>query len=53
MGKVGKPRKLSAEEEQSVYDMVKKKVSIVEVAYKHNISTSTVHRIVRRIEKEK
>lgn len=46
-----RPRKLTPIEEQAVYQMKKQGVPTTEIAYKNGISTRTVDRIVKRIEK--
>lgn len=44
--------KLTPIEEMAVYEMKKKNVTNVEIAYKFGIDTSTVYRIFKRIEKK-
>lgn len=54
--KMPRPRNLTPMEETVVYQMHKEGRPIAEIAYKFNISPSTVQRIVRRFkqtEKEK
>ena len=48
----GRPRKLTPIEEKSIYHLRKSGVVPAEVAYKFGISTTTVFRIVKKIEKE-
>jgi DNA invertase Pin-like site-specific DNA recombinase len=49
--KGGRPRKLTPLEEQGVYQMHKEGRPQAEIAYKYGIGTTTVYRIVKRIEK--
>lgn len=51
--KGGRPRKLTPIEEIGVYQMYKKGIPHAEIAYKYKISTTTVYRIAKRIEKQK
>lgn len=47
---MARPRKLTAREEQAIYEMKIEGVSETEIAYKNDISTRTVNRIVNRVE---
>lgn len=51
--KGGRPKILTPIEELSVYKTYENHISIAEIAYKHNISASTVYRTVKRIKKQK
>lgn len=50
---MGRPRKLTPIEEAGVYQMHKEGRPQPEIAYKYGIGTTTVFRIVKRIEQEK
>lgn len=47
---MARPRKLTPRKEQAIYDMKIQGVSETEIAYKNDISTRTVNRIVNRVE---
>lgn len=51
--KTGRPRKLTPLEEMSVYQMHQEKRPLPEIAYTYGIGTTTVFRIVQRINKMK
>lgn len=51
--KGGRPRKLTLLEEHGVYHMHKEGRPQAEIAYKYGIGTTTVFRIVKRIEKQR
>lgn len=48
---MARPRKLTSSQEYAVYEMHKEGRPQPEIAYKFGIGTTTVFRIVRRIEK--
>jgi hypothetical protein len=50
---MARPRKLTSLEEYAVYEMHKEGRPQPEIAYKFGIGTTTVFRIVRRVEKMK
>lgn len=52
-GKGGRPRSLTPDEELEVYKLYKEGISQVEIAYKYGISTTTIFRTAKRIEKQK
>ncbi len=49
----GRPRKLTPLEELGVYHMHKENIPIAEIAYKYEISPSTVQRTVARVKERK
>jgi len=49
---MARPRKLNPIEEYAVYEMHKEGRPQAEIAYKFGIGTTTVFRIVKRIEQE-
>ena len=48
----GRQKKLNPIEEQLIYDQRIAGASVVELAYKNNISTRTVERIIKRIKEQ-
>ncbi|MBP3932063.1 MAG: helix-turn-helix domain-containing protein [Peptostreptococcaceae bacterium] len=47
--KVGRPRKLTVEQQQTIYEQRKNGFRIEELAIEYNVSSSTIIRAIRRI----